>query len=146
MTITGDNGTADVGTGGTGGISFVDCARRAFVFGAETTRRSHRVAADPFDGVLSLLSSGDGGGMSCFRLGVLGIVPDVLSFDSEGDNEEDPIDWSLEVPIPKPLYRSCFPSTLVGLLSLLPALAGFEKNRALNPPNAEPGERAPDGC
>ena len=91
MTITGDDGTAEAGTGGTGGIS-VDCDNNAFVFGAETTRRSHLVAADPFDGVLSLLSSGDGGGMSLFRLGVLGIVPDVLSFDSEGDSEDDPID------------------------------------------------------
>jgi hypothetical protein len=91
MTMTGDDGTADAGTGGTGGIS-VDCDNNAFVFGAETTRRSHLVAADPFDGVVSLLSSGDGGGMSLFRLGVLGIVPDVLSFDSEGDREEDPID------------------------------------------------------
>jgi len=91
MTITGEDGIADDGTGGTGGIS-VDCDSNAFVFGAETTRRSHRVAADPFDGVLSLLSSGDGAGMGGFRLGVLGIVPDVLSFDSEGDNEDDPMD------------------------------------------------------
>jgi hypothetical protein len=30
--------------------------------------------------------------MSLVRLGVLGIVPEVLSFDSEGDSEEDPID------------------------------------------------------
>jgi len=91
MTITGDNGMAEAGTGGTGGIS-VDCDSNAFVFGAETTRRSHRVAADPFDGVLSLLSSADGAGIGGFRLGVLGIVPDVLSFDSEGEREEDPID------------------------------------------------------
>jgi hypothetical protein len=69
MTITGDEGIAEEGTGGTGGMesSFVDCDcdcdKRAFVFGAETTRRNHRVAADPFDGVsLSSKGRGDGGG------------------------------------------------------------------------------------
>jgi len=136
--------------------------KRALVLGAETTRRNHLVAADPdFVGVeASELSRGAGGGCGCFRFGVRGSPPYPVDFSgdsSEGERDEDPIDWSLPgPPIPSPLYLSCpcplmlvlvlvlALSSLVGLVSrsFAPFFEGFENNLDLNPPN--PGDLA--GC
>jgi len=173
ITIVGDEGVCTCvcigagigGTGGTGGaVLFGD--KRAFVLGAETTLRNHRVAAEPFNGVFSLLSlsSGETGGPRYFLLGVLGDgSPRSGEAWSAGERESEgpifrdgPASVSVDMPIPIPLYRSDFEgvatappplaTSRVGLLSRVgfsfsfSFSFGLEKNLALNPPNADPGD------
>ena len=136
-----------MGNGGTSGASSETLeGSRAFVLGAETTRRRKRVAADPREGVAFgavtfRLEDEDNGS----RLVLTGVRGDEAGLEEALDEPTDFFLLADELEPSaslRPLYFSLFVPPALGLGSTAgPAVEGEEKNLPLIPLRPRPGDR-----